>query len=139
MAETNSIVVPSAALLFYCFGFPKHNFLKRMLDILIILSGISFLFYGIAYFSSPNMKSEFVRFGLAKFGILTAVLEILGAIGLLVGLLNNFVLLISSGGLALLMFFGFLVRLKVKDSLWVSLPALFYMLLNTYILLASML
>jgi hypothetical protein len=110
-----------------------------MLDILIILSGISFLFYGIAYFSSPNMKSEFVRFGLAKFGILTAVLEILGAIGLLVGLLNNFVLLISSGGLALLMFFGFLVRLKVKDSLWVSLPALFYMLLNTYILLASML
>jgi hypothetical protein len=110
-----------------------------MLDILIILSGISFLLYGIAYFSSPNMKSEFVRFGLAKFGILTAVLEILGAIGLLVGLLNNFVLLISSGGLALLMFFGFLVRLKVKDSLWVSLPALFYMLLNTYILLASML
>jgi hypothetical protein len=111
----------------------------RILDILIILSGISFLLYGIAYFSSPNMKSEFVRFGLAKFGILTAVLEILGAIGLLVGLLNNFVLLISSGGLALLMFFGFLVRLKVKDSLWVSLPALFYMLLNTYILLASML
>ncbi|MDO9254396.1 MAG: DoxX family protein [Bacteroidales bacterium] len=109
----------------------------RILDILIILSGISFLFYGIAYFTSPHMKSEFVRFGLAKFGILTAVLEILGAIGLLVGLLNNFILLISSVGLSLLMFLGFLARLRVKDSLWVSLPALFYMGLNAYIFLKA--
>jgi len=109
----------------------------RILDILIILSGISFLLYGIAYFTSPHMKSEFVSFGLAKFGILTAVLEILGAIGLLAGLLNNFVLLIASGGLSLLMFFGFLARLRVKDSLWVSLPALLFMGLNAIIFLMA--
>ncbi len=108
-----------------------------LLEILIIISGLSFLIYGIAYFTSPHMKSEFVRFGLAKFGILTAILEILGAIGLLVGLLNNFVLLIASGGLAILMFFGFLTRLRVKDSFWVSLPAIVYMLLNLYIFSAS--
>jgi hypothetical protein len=105
----------------------------RILDILIVISSLSFSIYGIAYFASPHMKSEFIRFGLAKFGILTAVLEILGAIGLLVGFLNNFVLLISSVGLSLLMFFGFLARLRVKDSFWVSLPALFYMGLNAII------
>jgi hypothetical protein len=84
------------------------------------------------------MKSEFKRFGLEKFGLLTAVLEIAGAVGLIVGFMINSILLISSGGLALLMFFGFLARLRINDSLWVSLPALFYMVLNSYIFFKSM-
>ena len=108
------------------------------LEILILLSSLSFLTYGISLFTSPHMKSEFKRFGFEKLGILVAVLEIAGALGLLAGILINTILLISSGGLAILMFFGVLVRLKVKDSLWVSLPALFYMVLNSYIFLASM-
>jgi hypothetical protein len=83
------------------------------------------------------MKSEFRRFGLEKFGLLTAVLEIVGALGLLAGLFIHFILLISSGGLAFLMFLGFLTRLKIKDSLWVSLPALFYLALNSYIFFES--
>lgn len=111
----------------------------RLLDFLILISSMSFLAYGISWFTSPHMKSEFKRFGLEKFGLLTAVLEIAGALGLLAGLMLKSILLISSGGLALLMFFGFLVRLKVKDSFWVSLPALFYMMLNLYIFLASVL
>jgi hypothetical protein len=28
---------------------------------------------------------------------------------------------------------GFIVRVKIKDSIWVSLPALFFMGLNAYI------
>ena len=71
------------------------------------------------------MKNEFKRFELEKFGLLTAVLEISGALGLLAGLYINSILLISSAGLALLMFLGFLVRLRANDSFWVSLPALF--------------
>jgi len=107
------------------------------LDILIVISGLSFLAYGINYFTSPYMKSEFKRFGLEKFGLLTAVLEIGGALGLLAGLMFHSVLLISSGGLTLLMLLGFLARLRVKDSLWVSLPALFYLVLNSYIFFES--
>ena len=84
------------------------------------------------------MQSEFKRFELEKFGLLTAVLEIGGALGLLAGLYFNSILLISSGGLALLMFLGFLARLRVKDRLWVSLPALFYMIQNSYIFFESM-
>ncbi|NEW82750.1 MAG: hypothetical protein GZ094_10345 [Mariniphaga sp.] len=138
MAETSAFVVPIAALPFHCCGFPKFNFLTRLTDILILISSLSFLAYGVAYFISPHMKSEFRRFGLEKFGQLTAVLEIGGALGLLAGLIINSILLISSGGLALLMFLGFLARLRVKDSFWVSLPALFYMVLNSYIFLTSM-
>lgn len=79
------------------------------------------------------MKNEFKRFGLEKLGTFIAILELLGAMGLLVGLKFVPILLISAGGLAVLMFFGIIVRIKVKDSLWVSLPAIFFMLINAYI------
>jgi hypothetical protein len=99
----------------------------------VILSSFSFLFYGISYFISPHMKNEFKRFKLEKLGLFTIVLEILGAFGLLIGFWYKPLLLLSSGGLALLMFLGLIVRIKLKDSLWISLPALFYMGLNAYI------
>lgn len=83
------------------------------------------------------MKAEFERFGLAKFGTLTAILEIAGGLGLLLGFFVPFLLLISSAGLALLMLFGFITRLYIKDSLWVSLPALAFMLINSYIFLET--
>ena len=83
------------------------------------------------------MKKEFKRFGLEKIGLLTIILEFIGATGLIVGLKFNPILTISSFGLALLMIFGLIVRIKLKDSVWISLPALFYMGLNTYIFFAS--
>lgn len=83
------------------------------------------------------MKAEFVRFGLAKFGSLTAVFEITGGLGLLLGLYVPFLLLISSAGLALLMLFGFITRLYIKDSIWASLPAFLFMVLNSYIFLIT--
>ena len=110
----------------------------RLLVVLILFSSLSFLVYGIAYFTNPKMKSEFVRFGLSKFGTLTAVLEIVGALGLLIGLLYDSILLLSSGGLALLMFLGVIVRLKIKDGLWASSPALFYFGLNLFIFIETL-
>lgn len=106
----------------------------NFLNVLILFSATSFLIYGIAYFGSTNMKNEFKRFGLEKFGILTAVLELTGAFGLFIGLQNYTILVFASGGLALLMLLGVGVRIKMKDSLLVSLPAFFYFLLNSYIL-----
>ena len=75
---------------------------------LVLFSSLSFLTYGVAYFKSPNMKSEFKRFGLEKQGMLVAILEVLGAVGLLVGLTISPIMLLSAGGLALLM----LLRLR---------------------------
>ena len=104
-----------------------------ILEISILISSISFYLYVIAYFVSPHMKEEFKRFNLEKLGLLIIVLEILGATGLIVGLFFTPILLISSLGLALLMFFAFIVRIKLKDDIGVSLPSFFYMGLNAYI------
>ncbi len=79
------------------------------------------------------MKNDFERFDLKDFGIFVIILEILGAIGLLVGLFIKPILLLSSGGLAILMLFGLLIRIKSKDSFLISLPALFFIILNAYI------
>ena len=114
-------------------GYFIYNLTMTLFHICIYLSSLSFFAYSISYFTSPHMKSEFKRFNLEKLGLLTIVLEFVGAAGLLIGLVYNPILLISSGGLALLMFLGTIVRIRLKDSLWVSLPALFYMGLNAYI------
>ena len=103
------------------------------LNILIVISSVSFILYGISYFTTTNMKIEFKRFGLEKFGALTAILEILGALGLLLGISLHPILLVSSAGLTILMLLGVLVRIKMKDSLLISTPATVYMLLNACI------
>jgi hypothetical protein len=85
------------------------------------------------YFISDNLHNDFKRFELEQFAFLVILLEFLGAAGLLIGLKYNPLLTISSFGLALLMLCGLIVRIKCGDSIWISLPALFYMLLNGYI------
>lgn len=81
------------------------------------------------------MKNEFVRFGLGQYALLTIVFEIVGALGILIGLFwkIKLLLLISAIGLTVMMFLGILVRIKVKDSLFVILPAFFFFVLNAYI------
>ena len=105
--------------------------------ICVLISSFSFFAYTIYYFKSSKMEMEFKRFGLEKFCLIIITLQFLGATGLMVGLVFNPLLIISSLGLALLMLAGFLVRLKLKDGILVSLPALFYMSLNAYIFLVS--
>lgn len=108
-----------------------------IVKICTLISSLSFFGYAISYFISPHMKKEFKRFGLEKIGLIIIILQSMGAIGLIIGLKFNPILTISSLGLALLMLSGFIVRIKLKDSIWISLPAFFYMALNTYIFLAS--
>ena len=103
----------------------------------ILISSFSFFAYTAFYFIAPKMKAEFNRFGLAKLGLFIIILQFLGATGLIVGLKFNPILIISSLGLALLMFSGVIVRIKLKDSFWVSIPALFYMGLNAYVFFNS--
>ncbi len=100
-----------------------------------LATGLAFIFYGFYYFFSPVFKMEFQRFGLEKFGLLAATLQILGGFGLIAGLFFPFFLVISSLGLAILMLLGVLTRIKVKDSFLQTVPALFFMLMNTYIFL----
>lgn len=105
-----------------------------MLNIAIVLSSGAFLFYGINCLWSKKMKDEFVRFGLGKQRILIGCLQVLGALGLIFGYLCSPILtFIASAGLTLLMFSGFAVRIKIKDSLLEALPSLIFALINLFI------
>ncbi len=108
-----------------------------LVKILTVISALSFLYYGLTFFTTSQMKEEFERYDLAKFRSLIGVLQLLGGIGLLIGLLWNPLLIVSAAGLALLMLIGFGVRVKMKDGLLESLPSFFFMLINGYIFFAS--
>ncbi len=101
--------------------------------IIIVFSSLSFIAYGILCLYSKKLKKEFERFGLKKYRVLVGILELIGGIGLLIGLLIPVVLSISAGGLAILMLLGFIVRLKMKDGFWLSFPSVFFMILNFYV------
>lgn len=108
-----------------------------LLSFLTVFSSATFLGYGLWCLTSLSMEREFTRFGLAHLRVLTGVLEVLGGVGLLVGLKWPPALWLSSGGLALLMLCGVGVRVTVGDSLIQTLPALALMLLNLYLLGAA--
>ena len=109
-----------------------------LLTVGALLSSFSFFVYVADYFRSPHMRSEFKRFGLEKLGLVIVILQLLGAIGLLVGLRYAPMLTFASLGLALLMFAGVFVRIISKDSFQSSLQALFFLVLNASICWASM-
>ena len=105
---------------------------------LVLLSALSFLMYGVVCLTSVKMKNEFKKFGLEKFATLTGILEICGGIGLLVGLKFETMLIISSGGLSLLMLFGLAFRFKSGDRLLNFVPAFLFMILNGYLFVISL-
>ena len=84
------------------------------------------------------MEREFLRYGLVRLRVLTGWLEILGGVGLVVGLSWTPSFLISSGGLSLLMLCGLFTRFRVGDPFHLWLPALLLMLLNVYLLVDSL-
>ncbi|TLP75435.1 hypothetical protein ES765_15600 [Maribacter sp. ACAM166] len=101
-----------------------------MTKLIIIFSGVSFLFFGISCLFSNYMVSEFKRYHLENFRILVGLLQLMGSIGLFIGLFSKNWAILASICLAVLMAFGFVVRLKVKDAFLLAFPSLFYSLLN---------
>ena len=106
-----------------------------MNPIVIILSACTFIFYGSLCLMTNHMKVEFERYGLSRFRIFIGVLELLGGIGLIVGLTYPPILIFSSAGLTLLMILGTFIRIKVRDKMMEILPAFILILVNAFILL----
>lgn len=74
------------------------------------------------------MITEFKRYKLARFRELTGQLQLLGATGLLLGLLIPAIGGLAAAGLSLQMACGLGVRIRIKDSWFRCLPAIIYML-----------
>ncbi len=104
---------------------------------LIIFSALSFLAYGSACFWSGYIKREFDRYRLGGQRTLVGGLQLCAAFGLLAGLNEPWIGRAAAGGLALMMLVAVGVRIKIKDTLLQTLPALFYLALNAYLILAA--
>jgi hypothetical protein len=103
----------------------------------LLLSSLVFLFYGVACLAFDGMKRDFERFGLSHLRVLTGTLEVLGAAGLMVGFWWPPLVVLSAGGLAVMMLVGVATRMGVLDSLVQTLPALALMLLNAWLAWAA--
>lgn len=104
---------------------------------LIFLSAISFLGYGAACFLVPYIKREFERYRLGSQRALVGTLQLAAAIGLVAGLDQPWLGRAAAGGLALMMLVAVGVRIKIKDTLLQTTPALLYLALNTYLCLVA--
>ncbi|MBL0169660.1 MAG: DoxX family protein [Gemmatimonadaceae bacterium] len=98
-----------------------------------MLSILVFLGYGLLCLFSDGMVEEFRRYGLSQFRRLVGSLEVVGALGLMTGFVVQPITVLSATGLSVLMFFAVLVRLRVRDTVFHTLPALVLLLANLFI------
>ena len=99
----------------------------------LVLSAISFLAYGLGCIFSAYLKQEFERYGLASQRVWVGILQLCGGVGLLAGISQPWLGRSAAAGLALMMLVAVGVRIKIKDSLMQTIPALLYMVLNAYL------
>lgn len=101
---------------------------------IVLLNSLFFLFYGLQCLVSDKMALEFKRFGLPDSQrLFTGILQLLGAIGMFMGLFMPIIGLLASGGLALMMFVAFLIRMKTGDDFIESAQSLIFLIVNSWI------
>ena len=87
-----------------------------LLLILTLVSAGAFLFYGFEALFSGRVRLEFGRYGVPQFRVLVGSLQVVGALGLLLGLAYAPVGALAAGGLMLMMLIGVAVRLRIHDA-----------------------
>lgn len=97
------------------------------------LSIIAFAWYGTSALLSAGMVAEFERYGLARLRVLTGALQVAGSLGLLVGHFYHPILLLSAGGLAVMMAAGVVVRMRIHDPISAAVPAFALMCVNLFL------
>ena len=100
---------------------------------LVTFSGLSFLIFGYLCFFSNYFKNEFIRYGIPNYRKTTGFFQSLGGASLIVGIFIDELGVIASLGLTILMILGVIVRLRIKDGLLKTMPAIFYTFLNALI------
>lgn len=103
------------------------------------ISAICFGWYGLACFFSASMVAEFDRWRVPTLRILTGGLQVAAALGILLGhVFYRPILLFSAGGLAAMMFFALLARIRIRDKVMNAIPAFLLMLLNIFIVVSEL-
>ena len=99
-----------------------------ILTAVTLFCAFSFYLYGWSCLKTQRMVAEFKRYKLSQYRRLTGNLQLLGATGLILGLLFPIIGGLAAAGLSLQMACGLGVRIRIEDT-WVQcLPAIIYML-----------
>lgn len=105
----------------------------NLFNVLVIFNSVTLSVYGLSCLCSSHMVDEFKRYGLPQFRVMVGTFEVLGSLGVLVGLYVPLIGMLAAIGLSILLFCGFAVRVKIKDGVFRSIPALMYFIINLYI------
>ena len=112
--------------------------MDSLFEVARAVSLLAFFFFGAACLVSCHMREEFERYGLARYRVFIGCLEIAGALGLALGGAWPVLLVPAAAGLSLLMFMGVLTRIRIRDSLLQTLPALGLLLINAFLLVHAL-
>ena len=102
-------------------------------NIITVFTALSFIAYGINSFISNKMILEFERWGLEKKRKRIGSFQLACGMGMLIGLKLNYILIISSVILIIMMLVAVYVRIKIKDNISEILPAIAYLILGLII------
>lgn len=94
-----------------------------VLVVLALVSGSSFLYYGGKILLDNGSRDEFERYGVPAVRRLVGVLEVLGATGVMLGLVVSPLGALAAAGLAALMVLGLIVRIRIRDAPRLMVPA----------------
>ncbi len=100
---------------------------------IMAFDGLAFVFWGASLLTSSAMVVDFERFGLTSFRTMTGILEILGGLGVLVGVRYPGLATVAAAGLCVLMLLGVLVRLRAGDGPVQAVPAAVLCVVNAWI------
>ncbi len=104
-----------------------------ILQVCIVVVGLAFLFYGYNCLFSNKLAEEFKRFKLSdNQRKITGIAQLAGGLGLIIGVFYYSLGIYASLCLSILMLFGFIVRLKIKDSFIASSPSFILMVVNIF-------
>jgi hypothetical protein len=102
-------------------------------DVPTLVLIISFLVYGSRCLCAAEMVREFKRWGVPHLRYVTGLLELLGALGLLVGQWMPWIGFLAAAGLSLLMLCGVFVRIRIRDTLLQTLPAVAFLIVSVLV------
>ncbi len=94
-----------------------------VLVVLAVLSGASFLHYGYEILFEHPLQKEFERYGVPRVRRFVGSMQLLGGAGVLIGLGYAPLGAAAAAGLAVMMFLGVMVRLRIHDAPRLMVPA----------------
>ncbi len=101
-----------------------------LLVILVAMSAVAFLFYGVETLFAGRPRLEFERYGMPNLRVFVGSMQLLGATGVVIGIIHPSLGAVAAAGLTIMMLLGLAARYRIHDSPMQMIPATAFALLN---------